>query len=111
MRNSVFSVFLDQEQIETPNDTGARASPVTAQPDGATAEASGGIAAGGSALDEEVAEEDVTVEMPPPMEELHTVSLQPSSTNQEEDLVSNWHLVVTCTPPSGDLLHHTPPGG
>ncbi len=63
----MFMNIISQEQVETPNDTNATATPVTQQPDVSAVEI---VPPGVKEVEDEVCEEDVTVDMPPPMEEI-----------------------------------------
>ena len=89
-----------QEQIETPNETTATATPVTTQPDRSSMAPSVG-----EKEDEEVGEEEVTVEMPPPMEEIHTHPIPAAApqTPSQEDVHAR--LVSISSP---DLISPSP---
>lgn len=76
--------FFFKEQVETPHES-ATITPITQQPDGSAVATSGGKDVNG---EEEVAEEEVTVEMPPPMEEIHTPHPLPSQPTSQEDVHS-----------------------
>ena len=68
--------------MSTPNDSGARSTPVTSQPEGSRPPATG------EEEDEGGDDDEVTVEMPPAMEEIHTVAIPGASAitdGQEEN--------------------------